>query len=108
MQRRILKFALASFTGLSKVSAAFANNSPSPVVPFTVQLGDEVPRMLDLVNNTRLPEKPEYPGLGDSYGMDLDVLKSFQDDWVNQYSWQEDQTYLNRYPPQIAYVQCFN
>lgn len=100
MQPEILKFALASFA-----SAALAKNTPSRVVPFTVQLSDEVPRMLDLVRNTRLPEKPEYPRLGDSYGMDLNVLQSFQDEWVHQYSWQEDEAYLNRYdPPQPAHV----
>jgi hypothetical protein len=88
---------LSSLIGLSTVSAGLIKYDTSKVLPFRVDLESEVPRMLDLVKNTRLPEKPEYPGLGSSFGMDLSDLKRFQDEWLHGYSWAKDQAYINRY-----------
>jgi hypothetical protein len=66
------------------------------VRPFKVDLSAGVPRMLDLVKNTRLPEKPEYPGVASSFGIDLGVLRSLQNEWVHQYDWDKDQSYINK------------
>lgn len=97
------RFILLSLLGLSAVSAAPVKNASFQVRPFKVDLSNEVPRMLDLIKNTRLPETPEWPGIGNSYGMDLDVLKSLQNEWLHGYSWQNDQSYINRYAVQIMY-----
>jgi len=53
--------------------------------------------MLELVKNTILPEQPEYPGLGSSLGIDLDVLKSLRKEWLYNYNWEADQKYMNTY-----------
>ncbi|KAH7413866.1 Alpha/Beta hydrolase protein [Phaeosphaeria sp. MPI-PUGE-AT-0046c] len=97
MQRGIAQFALLILIGVSAVSAGLSKNGSSRILPFEVDLSNEVPRMLDLIDNTRLPEKPEYPGVGNSYGIDLDVLKSLQKEWLYEYSWQKDQSYINSF-----------
>lgn len=45
------------------------------VKTFHIQLSDELPRLKRLVKDARLPENPEYPGLADSFGFDLDYLR---------------------------------
>ena len=82
---------------LVSLGAAHSIASQYAVSPFQVDLAADVPRMLDLVRNTRLPDKPEYEGLGDSFGMDLIVLKSLRDEWLYSYDWNKDQAYINRY-----------
>ncbi|KAL8903856.1 MAG: hypothetical protein Q9207_003654 [Kuettlingeria erythrocarpa] len=53
--------------------------------------------MLELVNDTQLPEKPQYPNIGASEGIDLDVLKSLREQWLNEFDWEKEQTYLNTF-----------
>jgi hypothetical protein len=88
-----------TFTGFLAVCEGTTKQNPQ-VQSFEVNLLDGVPRMLDLIKNTRLPEKPEYPGVGGSFGLDLDILKTLKDEWVNDYSWEKDQSYMNRYKSQ--------
>ncbi|KAM0426136.1 hypothetical protein ACHAPT_008768 [Fusarium lateritium] len=52
--------------------------------------------MIDLVRNSRLPEKPEYPGVGSSMGIDLDVLKSLRKQWLSNFDWEKEQDKLNK------------
>ncbi|KAF7905069.1 uncharacterized protein EAF01_005590 [Botrytis porri] len=54
-------------------------------------------RMLQLVSQTHLPAFEEYPGLGDSLGIDLQVLKSLQAEWTTTFDWDAEQADLNRY-----------
>jgi pimeloyl-ACP methyl ester carboxylesterase len=65
------------------------------VKPFTINLSPS--RMESLVNNTHLPAQPEYPGLGNTFGMDLDVLKSLQTTWTSNYSWTVEQAKFNKF-----------
>ncbi|RMJ08504.1 hypothetical protein CDV36_011883 [Fusarium kuroshium] len=41
--------------------------------PFHIDLSHNVPRMIELVRDYRLPDKPEYPGVGSSMGINLDT-----------------------------------
>lgn len=91
-----LSSALLSWS-LVSLGAAHPSASRYVINPFQVDLAADVPRMLELVRNTRLPDKPEYEGLGDSFGLDLSVLKSLRDEWLSSYDWNKDQAYINRY-----------
>lgn len=55
-----------------------------------------VERLRNLARNTFLPDEREYPGLGDTAGIDLDILKDLRHQWVTDYDWQEEQRYINR------------
>ncbi|KAI0127599.1 Alpha/Beta hydrolase protein [Xylariales sp. AK1849] len=64
---------------------------------FKMDLTKDVPRMLELVNETRLPRSEEYPGVDSSFGIDLSVLESLQTEWTTDFDWKEQETALNRY-----------
>lgn len=66
------------------------------VKKFVVNLAHEVPRMLDLANQTRLPVRPEYSGLGSTAGIALDVLKDLQSEWTNQFDWRREEADMNQ------------
>jgi hypothetical protein len=65
--------------------------------PFQFNISDRLPRMYELLRETKLPDEPQYPGVGATKGIDLDVLKSLRDQWLNEYNWEQEQEYLNRY-----------
>ncbi|TGO77618.1 hypothetical protein BELL_0098g00080 [Botrytis elliptica] len=65
------------------------------VKDFTID--PEPHRMLQLVTQTQLPAVEEYPGLGGSLGIDLNVLKSMQKEWTTTFDWATEQADLNRY-----------
>jgi hypothetical protein len=64
------------------------------VQPFSIDLSSEVPRLLQLINDTRLPATSEYPGA--SAGITLDALESLRGQWLSQYSWDREQEKLNQ------------
>lgn len=68
----------------------------SAVKPFKIDLSKQVPRMLDLVKRTKLPSHPVYPGVGSSAGIDLQVLKSLQNEWIHGFDWKAEQASLNK------------
>ncbi|KAI5460231.1 Alpha/Beta hydrolase protein [Mariannaea sp. PMI_226] len=65
--------------------------------PFVINLSREVPRMLNLVKNTRLPDQEEYAGVGSSAGIALDTLKQLQTKWTTTFDWNKEQHALNKY-----------
>ncbi|KAM0417085.1 hypothetical protein ACHAPT_012923 [Fusarium lateritium] len=69
----------------------------SPVKPFKVDLSKNVPRMLDLVRNTKLPDTPAYSGLGASAGIDPNVLKQLQREWIEDFDWKREEEDMNSY-----------
>ncbi|KAK4626608.1 Putative epoxide hydrolase [Fulvia fulva] len=75
------------------------------VRPFHIDLSRGVPRMLDLVQNTHLPKEPEYPGLGDSAGIDLDVLKGMREQWLTTFDWNKEQESLNEFKHYAAVIE---
>lgn len=83
---------------LAGVSAAPTTGSPScSVAPLHIDLSAEVPRMFELINHTRLPDEPVYPGVGSSMGIDLEVLRSLKEEWLNDFDWEEEQEEINQY-----------
>lgn len=69
--------------------------SPS-IRPFHVDLSPS--RMHELITNTHLPEREEYSGLGDSFGIDLAYLRSLQHTWISKetYDWREEERSINK------------
>jgi len=66
------------------------------VEPFEVNLSDRVPRLRNLASNTLLPSKPEFPEAGSAFGIDLDFLKSLQEEWLGDFNWDQEQANLNQ------------
>ena len=52
--------------------------------------------MMELIKNAKLPEEPQYPGVEPFFGIDLEVLKSLRENWLNRFAWEKEQAYLNR------------
>ncbi len=52
--------------------------------------------MLDLVNQTMLPDEEEYAGVGSSAGIALDTLKQLQAEWTTTFDWNQEQATLNK------------
>ena len=65
--------------------------------PFQFNVSDRLPRLYELLRETKLPDNPQYPGVGATRGIDLDVLKSLREQWLTEYNWEQEQEYLNRY-----------
>jgi hypothetical protein len=66
------------------------------VEPFVIDLSTGVPRLRELVENTKLPDAPEYAHLADTAGIDLEVLNSMRTQWLSTFDWQKEQEELNR------------
>jgi hypothetical protein len=90
---------LASLLGTANALALRSNGNTFgtgsfDLRPFTIDLSNEVPRMLQQVKNTKLPQAPEYPGA--SAGITLDTLKSLQNQWTSHFDWEKEQRGLNK------------
>ncbi|KAK3944086.1 hypothetical protein QBC46DRAFT_337822 [Diplogelasinospora grovesii] len=80
-------------TLISATSVYGRNYDPRPL---TIDLSEKVPRMLDLVGNTRLPDKPLYSD--PAAGIGLGMLKSLQSQWTGgDFDWQKEQASLNQF-----------
>jgi hypothetical protein len=77
-------------------SAAPLSAVNSSVQPFEINLSAGVPYMLEKIRTTELPVAPQYPGVGGSKGIDLTVLETLRDQWLNEFDWEKEQEYLNR------------
>ncbi|KAH7310608.1 Alpha/Beta hydrolase protein [Stachybotrys elegans] len=89
--------AIAALLAVIGSDAAPLQATSSGVKPFKIDLTGEASRMLELVKATRLPNKPVYPTVGASAGIDLDVLKQLQREWIHGFSWKGEQKELNKY-----------
>ncbi|GAQ09889.1 putative epoxide hydrolase [Aspergillus lentulus] len=79
------------------VHAASRANDPFNVRPFHIELSARIPRMLDQIQNTRLPEWFPYSGVDSSFGIDLDVLKALRREWVTDFNWKTEQDSMNQF-----------
>lgn len=95
MAPRLNSLVILSLICLEAIAATLSNQS-FDLRPFTINLSRGVPRMLNLINDTQLPERPQYPGIGSSEGIDLEVLKTLRETWLNKFDWEKEQEYLNR------------
>jgi hypothetical protein len=64
------------------------------LTPFSINLSSGIPRLMALVNNTRLPAEPLYP-VGQEKGIELDVLKDLRSNWLHTFDWETQQAELN-------------
>lgn len=77
------------------LSSGLVHNGFAPK-KFTVNLSAGVPRMMDLVRETRLPSNSEFSGLGNSSGIALDVLESLRTQWLEDFDWDHEEAALNK------------
>ncbi|KAL9626090.1 MAG: hypothetical protein Q9204_007589 [Flavoplaca sp. TL-2023a] len=94
MASPLFSIAVLSLLCLQAVALNLTNEAFN-VRSFTIDLSAGVPRMLKLIYDTELPEKPQYPNIRASEGVHLDVLKGLREEWLDQLDWEKEQTYLN-------------
>lgn len=93
MLEKYFAFLLASASIV--LSSDLVNNGFAPK-KFTVNLSAGVPRMMDLVRETRLPSASEFSGLGNSSGIALNVLESLRTQWLEGFNWNREEAALNK------------
>ncbi|KAJ7151956.1 Alpha/Beta hydrolase protein [Mycena filopes] len=71
--------------------------------PFNVDLSSGVPRMMALVDNTRLPAKPLY-NVGQEMGIELDVLDQLRSQWLHDFDWDKQQAELNERGQTVHFI----
>ncbi|KAL4887549.1 alpha/beta-hydrolase [Aspergillus karnatakaensis] len=74
------------------------------VKPFHIDLSSNVPRMLDQVRRTKLPDEPVYVNTGTAQGITLKDLKSFQKEWLTSFDWGHEQHKLNKFNHYTAQI----
>jgi hypothetical protein len=100
-QRAVMKqvYITSFLVGLladQRVAGAVLRKHSDPQ-PFKIDLSKGVPRLLNLVNQTHLPANEEYPGVGETFGIDLSVLKDLQEEWTTDFDWKTQEASLNKY-----------
>lgn len=83
-------------TANDNLTAAYVPPPAFRVKPFTVNLSSQATRMINLVKAARLPDKPEFPGLGSTFGADLDKMKQLQTAWTTTFSWSTQEAAMNK------------
>ncbi|KAJ7162102.1 Alpha/Beta hydrolase protein [Mycena filopes] len=66
------------------------------VQPFKIDLRSELPRLRNLVKNTRLPAKPLDPEAGQEKGIELNFLRELRTEWLTTFNWEAQQAGLNQ------------
>jgi hypothetical protein len=90
------------FAVLGKFIASSAATSPPEsassglIKPTRINLQERVPRMLSLIKETKLPKKPAISGIKAPVGIDLDVLRRLQHEWVHDFDWTAEEAIINR------------
>jgi hypothetical protein len=95
MRLNILSALVVSVTGASVLSNRHSDKDYK-LRPFTLSLDSRVPRMLELVKNTQLPDAPEYPDLSPDAGIPLSTLQSLRTEWLTKFSWKKEQAAINK------------
>ncbi|KAJ6508059.1 Alpha/Beta hydrolase protein [Mycena vulgaris] len=90
---------------LAATLAVGARSSSVNVTPFIINLTSEVPRLLDLVRNTRLPAAALYPDAGPDKGVELDVLRELRAEWLEGFDWDAQQAELNQLSQYTAVIE---
>ncbi|KAF8213744.1 Alpha/Beta hydrolase protein [Mycena galopus ATCC 62051] len=68
----------------------------SIVQSFKIDLSAGLQHLQTLVNNTNLPTEPLYPGAGLDFGLELDLLREWQTQWVSEkFDWATQEAQLN-------------
>lgn len=91
-----LGFQSLAFTGLHRIVHGLPLvNSTFEVYPFHIDLSSGIPRMLDQIQGTHLPEQSPYFGVGTSLGIGLDDLKTLRTEWITNFDWEKEQDSMN-------------
>ncbi|OTA01493.1 hypothetical protein A9Z42_0018190 [Trichoderma parareesei] len=104
MRLNILSALVVSVTSASVLSNSHPRKDYN-LRPFTLNLDSRVPRMLELVKNTQLPDAPEYPDLSLDAGVPLSTLQSLRTKWLTEFSWQKEQAAINKYSQFTAEIE---
>lgn len=88
-------FTLKLLSVLAQVNANLTENYH--VRRFRIDLNAGVPRMLDLVRQTRLPDRAEYPIFSADAGLDVNVLANLQTHWLHSFDWSKEQDRMNEF-----------
>jgi hypothetical protein len=92
---QLVMISLINPTPLALAAAVVAKYD---VETFTVNVSsDQVSHLKSLVQLTHLPSGYEFSGSDATLGIPRDDLQSLQNEWVNQFDWQEQQSQLNKY-----------
>lgn len=100
----LLCFSLFCLRAVGATHVASRQDLPANVRPFQLDLSRGVPRMRKLIRDYRLPEEPQYPGVGGSKGIDLEVLRNLQNEWLDDFDWKKEEEYLNGFVSQNSKV----
>ncbi|KAK3615042.1 hypothetical protein LTR56_026844 [Elasticomyces elasticus] len=90
-------FVATCFSLLALGVAAYPQHNPKDVQPFRIALSDGLPHMYALLRQSRLPQEEEYPGVADTAGVDLDVLKTLQGAWLKDFNWRREEREMNSF-----------
>ncbi|KAF8213783.1 Alpha/Beta hydrolase protein [Mycena galopus ATCC 62051] len=83
-------------TALGTHLAERTTSSRSTVQPFKINLDAGLPHLQTLANNTNLPSEALYPGAGLDFGIQLDLLREWQAQWVDGgFDWAMQEAELN-------------
>ena len=96
LQSAVIALHVAVTIDATVVTSEVKQHDSYNLQPFHINLSDNVPHMLDLIRKTNLPAMPEYPDVGDSAGIDLNVLKSLRTQWLNRFDWDKEQASMNK------------
>ncbi|OQO04413.1 hypothetical protein B0A48_11024 [Cryoendolithus antarcticus] len=82
---------------LAPSTAAHVRHNSAAVRPFQVDLSAGLPHMHSLLRQSKLPGEEEYPGVGDTAGIDLGVLRSLRGQWLNDFDWLREEAEMNSF-----------
>ncbi|KAL4903751.1 hypothetical protein BDW74DRAFT_155375 [Aspergillus multicolor] len=97
-------FALHSLLRATDASQTHARDDYS-LKPFHIDLSSKVPRMLDQIRRTQLPDQPLYIDKGTAKGISLSDLKSFQNQWLTSFDWEHEERDLNKFNHYTAQIE---
>ncbi|KAK4220793.1 putative epoxide hydrolase [Podospora fimiseda] len=52
--------------------------------------------MLSMIQSYRLPSKPQFPGVNESFGITVENLTSLRDTWLHNFNWEQEQALINQ------------
>ncbi|KAJ7094243.1 Alpha/Beta hydrolase protein [Mycena crocata] len=103
--RSSLNLVVAAFSAFAVATVRSAVDDKFNLKPFSVNLGDGIPRLKALVRDTRLPAKPLYPSVGQEKGIELDVLACLRSEWLQNFDWEAQEAQLNEFNHNTAEIE---
>ncbi|KAJ7656666.1 Alpha/Beta hydrolase protein [Mycena rosella] len=98
-------FLALNLVALFAVAASSAANDTFNLTPFKIDLSSKIPRLKELVRNTRLPAKALYADASPDKGIEVDFLRELQTEWVETFDWDAQQAELNQFEQYTAIIE---